>query len=469
MHILASFGLLLIVLGLSGGAWFLWDRAGDAVIPAGRYLGEAGALSVVIAYAMSMIRQRRLLELRDFTDPRAWSVGLVIIVVSDWICRPWGLFEGPTIRGEIIVGSLAMFALLHRWWGCFLLYWPLASAALILWSFTIASNGLLLFSDDHAMFLFRLKLLKENFPSIPFWSPLWNAGFDARDFFATGALNAFLLGAPLIYLFPVESVYNILVAGILWVLLPASVFAGAALIGVSRIGASVAATLSLCSGLFWYRWSLKYGTVGFIVSGTLFPLVIGLGLRFIEYRRPHKRLCLSLVLTTSLMLLWSPSGVALLPLGLCALPKLRHMLLSRRHILTVVLIAVINIPWMTMMWKVSNVGKFLDADKGTHLATQEAPPTTADSGTGDMATKANRSAGETFRHRSGAIDAKKSLNQWHNNASALNPLLVVFALPALLSLTGLPRMALGLLTMWLMLLGTVGVSLKPQLELDRMV
>jgi hypothetical protein len=469
MHILASFGLLLIVLGISGGAWFLWDRSGDAIMPAGRYLGEAGALSIAVAYAMSIIRRRHLLDLRDFIDPRAWSLGLVAIAVSDWICRPWGLFQGPAIRGEIIVGALAMFALLRGWWGTFLLYWPLASAALLLWSFTIASDGHLLFSDDHAMFLFRLKLLKENFPSIPFWSPLWNAGFEARDFFATGALNIFLLGAPLIYLLPVESVYNILIAGILWVLLPASVFSGAALIGVSRLGASVAATLSLCSGLFWYRWSLKYGTLGFIVSGTLLPLVIGLALRFIEYRRPHKRLCLSLALTTSLMLLWSPSGIALLPLGLCALPKLRQMLLSRRHMLTLVLIAAINIPWMTIMWKVSNVGKFLGADKGAQLVTHEATPNAASSLSGDAAAKADPVAGETFRHRSGAIDAKKSLNQWHNNASALNPLLVVFALPALLSLTGLPRVALGLLTTWLMLLGTVGVSVKPQLELDRMV
>ena len=124
MHILASFGLLLIVLGLSGGAWFFWDRGGDAVIPAGRYLGEAGAISIAIAYGISLLRQRRLLDLRDFTDPRAWSLGLVVIVISDWICRPWGLFQGPTIRGEIVIGALAMFALLRRWWGSFLLYWP---------------------------------------------------------------------------------------------------------------------------------------------------------------------------------------------------------------------------------------------------------------------------------------------------------------------------------------------------------
>jgi len=469
MHILASFGLLLIVLGFSGGAWFLWDRSGDAVVPAGRYLVEAGVVSIALAYGVSIIRRRRLLDLREFIDAPVWSLGLLAIVVSDWICRPWGLFQGPAIRGELIIGALVMFALLRGWWSTFLLYWPLASAALLLWSFSIASDGHLLFSDDHAMFLFRLKLLKENFPSIPFWSPLWNAGFDARDFFATGALNAFILGAPLIYVFSVESAYNVLIAGILWILLPASAFAGAALIGVSRLGASAAATLSLCSGLFWYRWSLKYGTLGFIVSGALFPLVIGLALRFMEYVRPHKRLCLSLALVTTLMLLWSPSGIALLPLALCAAPKLPRMLRSRRHILTLVLVAAINIPWMCMMWKVSNVGKFLDADKGAHSTTIESPSDTADSANGDSATKPSANGGATFRHRSGSIDTKKSLNQWHNNATALNPLLVVFAIPALLSLSGLPRTALLLLTAWLMLLGTVGVSLKPQLELDRMV
>lgn len=465
MHILASIGLLLIVLGLSGGAWFLWDRSGDALIPAGRYLGEAGALAVAAAYLATAIRQRRLLEIRDFIDPRAWSLGLLAIVLSDWTCRPWGLLQGPTIRGELIIGALVMAALLRGWWSRFFLYWPLASAALLMWSFTIASDGALLFSDDHAMFLFRLKLLKENFPSIPFWSPVWNAGFDARDFFATGTLNAFLLAAPLIYLFPVESVYNVLIAGILWALLPASVFAGAILIGISRIGACIAATLSLCSGLFWYRWSLKYGTIGFIVSGALMPLVLGLALRFIEYRRPHKRLCVSLALASSLMLLWSPSGIALLPLALLALPKSRQILLSKRHILTLTLLAALNLPWMTMMWKVSNVGKFLGAEKGAHETIQQHPAQSS----GAENSNANNASSATFRHRSGSMDTRKSLNQWHNNASALNPLLVVFALPAVLALTGAARLAIGLVSGWLMLLGTVGVSLKPQLELDRMV
>lgn len=468
MHILASLGLLLIVLGLSGGAWFFWDRSGEAIIPAGRYLGEAGAILIGAAYVTSILRRRRLPELPELIDPRAWSLGLVAIVLSDWICRPWGLFVGPTIRGELIVGALVMTVLLRRCWSAFFLYWPLVSAALIIWSFWIASDGALLFSDDHAMFIFRLKLLKENFPSIPFWSPLWNAGFEARDFFATGALNAFLLSAPFTYLFSVESVYNVLIAGILWLLLPASVFMGAILLGRARLSASIAATLSLCSGLFWYRWSLKYGTLGFIVSGALLPLVTGLAVRFITYKRPHRRLCVSLAIVTSLTLLWSPSGIALLPLALCALPHARQILSSRRHMLTLLIIIIINAPWMTMMWKVSNVGKFLDADRSAHSASPENSSQHIGAPTSGDALSTNAST-NTFRHRSGSIDPKKSLNQWHNNASALNPLLVVFSLPALLSLTGLPRIALGLSTAWLLLLGTVGVSLKPQLELDRMV
>ncbi len=469
MHILASLGLLLIVLGLSGGAWFFWDRSGDAIIPAGRYLGEAGALLIATAYVTTFARQRRLLHLPEFIDARAWSLGLVAIVVSDWICRPWGLFTGPSIRGELLVGALTMSILLRRGWcSTFFSYWPIVSAAILMWSFWIASDGSLLFSDDHAMFIFRLKLLKENFPFIPFWSPLWNAGFDARDFFATGTLNAFLLSAPFIYSFPVESVYNALIATLLWVFLPSSVFAAGLLLGVSRLGASIAATLSLCSGLFWYRWSLKYGTIGFIVSSTLVPLVLGLAIRFIQYKRPHKRLCISLAVVTSLTLLWSPSGIALLPLAVCALPTWRQIFSSRRHLLTLLLIVAINAPWMMMMWKVSKVGNFLSAERSAHTTSQQSTPTSTDISQGTDTTSSNNTSA-SFRHRSGSIDPKKSLNQWHNNASALNPLLVIFALPALLSLSGLVRVALSLLAGWLLLLGTVGVSLKPQLELDRMV
>jgi hypothetical protein len=465
MQIVASLGLLLIVLGFSGGAWFFWEKSGDAIVPAGRYLGEAGLVCILIACLISVTRSRRLPPTKVFLHEPTWTIGLVAIFFSDWLCRRWGLFQGPTIRGELIVGCCAAYWLLRHGWQRFFLYWPLAAAALLLWSFWLASKGDLLFSDDHAMFMFRLKLLKENFPSIPFWSPLWNAGIDARDFFATGSLNAFILASPLIYLFPVESVYNLIIALVLWVVLPSSVFVAARILGASRLAAALSATLSLCSGLFWYRWALKYGTVGFIVSSSLFPLCVALALRYLYDAKPSRFICGSLVVATTLMLFWSPSGLAIAPLAVCSLPRLRAIVTSKRRVLTLVILAALNLPWMVMMWKVSNVGRFLDAEKKQVVAQHEVSSLQANG----APNQTPPSSGSVFRHRSGSLDSKKSLNQWHNNASALNPLIVVFALPALWGLRGTTRIALSMLTVWLLLLGTVGVALKPQLELDRMI
>jgi hypothetical protein len=118
-----------------------------------------------------------------------------------------------------------------------------------------------------------------------------------------------------------------------------------------------------------------------------------------------------------------------------------------------------------MMWKVSNVGRFLNADKKQIVAQHETNSLTVEG-----ASAPNQGSSDaTFRHRAGTLDTKKSLNHWHNNASALNPLIVVFAVPALCCLAGVARVGFCILSAWLLLLGTVGVALKPQLELDRMV
>jgi len=476
MRIFASLGLLLIVLGLSGGAWYLWEHWGEPVVPAGRYLGQIGAVCIALALLGSCVRRRSLPSLGDFLDERVWALGLVAIWVSDWLCRPWGLFQGPTIRGELLVGAAFSYFLLKRSWTSFFLYWPAVVAIALIWSFDLASKDSLLYSDDHAMFIFRLQLLKENFPSIPFWSPLWNTGFDARDFFATGSLNMFVLMAPLIYLFDIESVYNLMIALVLWILLPGSVFMSTRILKFSALSGSIAATLSMCSGLFWYRWALKYGTLGFIVSSAFFPLCVALFLSWMSSTRPTKTLCVMFVAITTLAVLWSPAGIAMAPLGLIAIPRLRAILTSRRHIICIALLAAINLPWMTMMWRVSNVGKFLDADKPIEIAahdTSKMSPNESTLTSNPKASAPNLTVSNAntpvFRHRSGSVNFKKSLNYWHNNASALNPVIVVFALPALLSLVGTVRIAYVLTTAWLLALGTVGVALKPQLELDRML
>jgi hypothetical protein len=159
-----------------------------------------GALALLFAALCTWLSGRGILKRSTLIDERIWALGLLAIFVSDWMNRPWGLFGGPSIRGEILIAFAVMF-------------WSIrtdperGSYSWIAPGINNAAGVVLLpglqtahsFSpDDHAMFIFRLKLLRENFPSIPFWSPLWNAGFDARDFFATGALNVFLLAAPLV-------------------------------------------------------------------------------------------------------------------------------------------------------------------------------------------------------------------------------------------------------------------------------
>ncbi len=471
----ASSGLLLIVLGLSGGAWYLWEKAGDALVPAGRFPIAIGLALTLCAVIASFLQGRGWPSKDTFTEKRVWTVGLLAIFLSDWISRPWGLFKGPTIRGELLVGGFVCYLLLrNRVWVRFFTFWPVIVIGLLLWSFHIASNGALLFSDDHAMFLFRLKLLRENFPSIPFWSPMWNAGIDARDFFATGALNAFFLSAPLLYLFPVETVYPFIITGILWLLAPLCTYTAARLLNLSAVAAALATTLSLCSGLFWFRWALKYGTVGFITSTALFPLVIALAIRFLKAERPSWGSVVLLCLTSTLMLLWSPSGIAALPILLIAMPHLPRLAVSKRHIAALCILVALNLPWVCMMWKVSNVGRFLDSHAvsvapPTPVASTEASSEVSMPNTQTSAQATTETSSTTYRHKSESINLKKALNNWQNNATALNPILVVFLVPALLAFSGIGKAYLIGSTVWLLLLGTIGVSLKPQLELDRMI
>jgi hypothetical protein len=467
MRLLAPITLLLVILGLTTGTLRLWDLTGIELLPAGRYILGVALVSGLLSLAF-FARDRRPPSREELADPRVWALGLVALFISDWICRPYAFFQGPTIRGELILGALCSYALFKGRWRGLLVFLPVASSILLFHTFISVSKGALLISDDHAMFLFRLRLLKQNFPFIPFWSPLWNAGLDARDFFATGALNAFFLASPLLYIFDVERVYNVVVALFLWVLTPACTYAGARLVRFTRLESAAAATLVMCTGLTWYRWALTYGTMGFVVSSALLPLVTGLSVRFVSEEEPRTRDLALLVTTVTLMLLWSLSGVALIPIAAVAVPYAIRILRSRKHLLTIVLIVAINLPWMLMLWKVSSVGRFLNSDTTT-VAAHHNVEAASISQPVSAADNPEIPQGSTFRHKKGELSIRKSIDAWQESAGSLNPLIVILAIPSLVSLSGLTRRTFGLLTGWLVLLGTVGVSLKPQLELDRMI
>jgi hypothetical protein len=469
MNVAASAALLLLVLGFSGGAWHLWTPHTPAIIPAGRFPIAAGLLLATFACARSLIKQRRFPRLHECTDPVVWSLGLVAFFCSEWLVRPWGFFADPFSRGPIIVGVILFAWLLTLRWSLLLKLWAIGSVALLIATFVSESRGELLLADDHAMFLFRLKLLKEHFPFIPFWSPLWNTGFDARDFFATGALNAFLISSPLVYLFPVESVYNVIIIGILWVLVPGCSYAASRILGGNRTASCIAALLACSLSLIWYRWALKYGTIGFITSTGLLPLVVALALRFIESPKPCWRDCLVLALLSTLMFLWSPSVLAVLPLGIVAFLRLPRLIASPRHILTALLLVCLNAPWVSMMWTVSNVESFLNAEGSGAPSAIQAPATEEQArGEGDEPAQIRPPTQQSFRHRKGSLDTRRAMQELHTQATATNPLLVIFAIPAILALGGRKRLTYALTAAWLLFLGTFGVSLKPQLELDRM-
>ena len=468
MHIAASAALLILVFGFAGGAWYLWSPIPPAISPAGRFPVMAGLLILIAVSARSLIRERRLPSASELSNPIVWSIGLVIIFLSDFVVRPWGLFSDPLIRGQLIFGILICSLVFTIRWEHVLVVWLGVSLVGLSAEFILASRGELLTQDDHAMFLFRLKLLKENFPSIPFWSPLWNTGFDARDFFATGALNAFILASPFIYLFEVESIYNYIIIGLLWFFTPGCAYLAARLTGFSRAAGIIAAGLSVSTSLLWYRWALKYGTVGFLTSTALFPLCVALWLRFLKSERPRWIECLSLILTSTLMFLWSPSGIALAPVGLIALYRAPQLILSRRHIITALLLVAINLPWMAMMWRVSSVGNFLHAEGGQRSNESIAVHVSLPGAVDDTSGIVNSPPAQAFRHHVDGLNARRAVRELQTQVTAMNPLIFTYAIPALLWLSGLTRVTFVGVSVWLMFLSTFGVSLKPQLELDRM-
>lgn len=483
MKFLFPIGLLLTLLGVSGGSWHLLSTTSPVIIPAGRYLLIPGialsSLGLIWAYTQHGVKNGWSVLCESVAKPGVWCLGLILLLFSDWPDRPYGFFPVQWFRGEILLAGLLTWAavsFLPRFW---LLRFSIPAAALfsallLLWNFYTASDGRLLFSDDHAMFLFRLQLLKENFPFIPFWTPLWNGGIDARDFFATGALAPFLLSAPLVYFFDVTQSYNWIVAYLLWILTPISSYFAARLFGGTKSTGAIAAILSMSSSLFWYRWTLKYGTVGFTVSTALAPLVLALGWRFITVSKTSFLETSAAVITLSLLLLWTPAGIAIIPpLALFGLPSAVQILRNRKKLLTLLVIVAINAPIVFTLWRVSAVNSFLGSHKSAQpsaLSAVETPLPDTDSSVASQRTEPPaHQQGKVFRHKAAGLNLAKSIKGWQEFAISLNPLLFICALPALFGLPPQQR-KFGFYTAgWLTFLGTIAVPLLPQLELDRML
>ncbi len=418
-------------------------------------------LTVALAALAVMIGGKAALRFR----PEGFALGMPALFFTDWLSRGYNFFQGPNIRGEILLLGLLGTWLIIRLGRLSLTILPWLTSLVCFYAFFHEAQGRLLFSDDHASFQFRLQSLKDNFPVIPFYHPLWNGGMDARDFFATGALSSFLIFSPLIYLFQLVDIYNLLVTALLFVVTPLCMHRAAKTLDFSAEAAAIAATLSMTTGLIWYRWALKYGTLGFITSCALLPLAYVLMSKAlsptVSSSRGERIFCL---VVFSLMLLWSLSGLSFVPLFLAALFFTRSLLRKRGTLGLGAAILAVNLPWIFLFLSVSRVGSFVTSEAGpaAHTAQAEGSETTQ--------TPTPPQAGKTnFRHKSGSFDLTKSLAVLRDKALSTNPLLLFFLIPGIILLPRWIRWQFSGTALWLLLLGTVAVPLKPQLELDRML
>lgn len=452
-NVLSSFGLgLCLLTGLAGSVAFWSGEYGD-IFPASRYSVLPGVILLALGLAISY-RDRSPLRLSSHGF--AWS--LLALFFIDWLTRSYNLFQGPFIRGELILAFCAALLLIHnRAWRALRIF-ALCSVALLACAFLFESQGRVLSSDDHPSFFYRLSLLKSQFPTIPFYYPYWNAGIDQRDFFATGTLNVFFLVWPLIRFFDLGSTYNIVVTIVLFIFMPLSVYLAARLSGAKPTASVFASVLALTSSLLWYRWALKYGTMGFIASASLIPLNLALGIRLTLAEKvwPQKLTFLS-ILSFSLMLFWGPSGLVFLPLAALSLTKLPR-LIGQAHFRHVAFgIAVLSIPWMITFYSVSQVGKFVSTARPSYqmMADEKSPQYNQG--------KPSAAAGAE------ALSLRQALKTLRETSVSTNPLLFILIIPGLAALSPRQRWPWVATCLWLLFLGSIGSQIKPQLELDRML
>ena len=447
-------GLFLTILGPLSGTLRFWQTEGPVISPAGSITTILGLVLVISSYIFCYRKNK--------TFPSITAIGclisFLILFFSDWICRPYSLVRGPEIRGEIIVCSLIALYFISKNKLESFGFWSLvlASATLVI-LFLQAADGKFIFSDDHSVVIYRLSLLKENFPFIPFYNPLWNAGLDARDFFATGILNSFIIWSPLIYIFDVRDIYNLIVAGTIFVICPWATYYACRVDKQDKFVSALAGLICITSSLFWYRWCLKYGSMGFVTSTTLIPLNFILIKRLVCNQELTNNQIRLLILTVSLMLCWSLTGIIMLPFVLFGLFFIRS-LIARPQVRKIILwLAAINIPWIILFLSASNVGAFISLNKN------QSQQITA---TAHQQTLSKASV----KGKAKPFDIKTVISHAREYATPSNAVVLSFGFLGILLIKDLIlRRWLIVFTSWLLFLGFIVSPLKPQLELDRML
>ncbi len=451
MNLLSPLGLGLLLLSLCFGSYKLPHStlfgSETFYIEVTTFYGSvAGFILIIAGFLLNQKRRSESLLELGITIP------LIIFALSDIPFRRFG-FSQPneyylTLAITASIGSL-LFFLFQKRVGSILLAITIAIA---FYGFFSRIDGALLFTDDHPSFLYRLIQLKENFPYIPFYNPLWNAGVEAREFFPSGALSLFFLGLPFVYFGDLLQNYNYLITFILFIFCPASIYISARLLGISNLGSSIAAILGISSSLIFYRWAFGHGTMGFIIAIVVLPLVIATSTKLFSTDTVNKKIyAIGAYLSFSLMIFWSLSLFFIVPifiLALWAFPKFKPKLL----IFTLVSVLLLtHLPWMITFAKASNIFSFV-------AISDDNPQVQNNEGTSRI--RKIKHANDPFY--------ETALKTLRDATGTANPIIIFLAIYGVYFLKpGINRRALTSTLLWLITIGALGFVIKPQLELER--
>lgn len=423
--------------------------------------GLSGSIAALLLIILMLFMRSKTLESTSALEVS--SLFLVVLFFTNLFRSHYNLIPFERVTSEVSALFLLLIALsrLKR-----LPYYITAILAPVLLLHTLIDTcgNQILFSDDHATFLYRLIMLKENFPHIPFYNPLWNAGIDERYFFATGTLNIFFLLAPFIYSLDLWQYYTLIPALILFVIVPGASYLGTRLTSGSRQAAAISAMLALSSSLGWYHWSLHYGPLGFLTTAALTPLLAALVARVLYVQHSlHPWEVLATIIVGTLVLLWSPGGIIFLPALLIGIFHCRSLLKKRYVKLILSSLFIINLPWVLVFWSASNVSNFLVKSEDIRKV-QIVTEKTVQKNSPELLSQKHMPLTERIQKH---LDlSTKLLNR---NLQTANPIILLLAIPALFFFPAPYRILYAAMALWLLALGSIIAPLKAQLELDRML
>lgn len=277
-------------------------------------------------------------QTRGRLSREAWGLGLLLLAVSlatfahmsRFFFIAWG-FSLESLRAltrsgpaQLIVLSSVLAATLTRWdarrWLTpalgLLLVATQAACAVVLWRTT---GGLAVYSDDHPSFLFRLAEFWGSFPWRENYVPYWNAGVVNSVLVSSGTTGYAWLAAPLWWLFPPHAVHTPALILVFVVLIPWITVWALRTVGLGRAGALAGGLLALSTDRNYHVWLLHFGTVGAALSWSMVPAAFAFLHAVAVQRRATPLAFLGLAFTMFFAAQWPPTLMVCAGFGVLAL------------------------------------------------------------------------------------------------------------------------------------------------------